>query len=107
MKDLYRLLRYAQPYFPALLISVVFMAVVGLSQGLLVKLIPLVFERALKPDAPDGPALLFNIPVWDVNVYLNQLVPSSIHNIWTMGGVWHPGLFLLRRASATIWATTW
>ena len=84
MKDLYRLLRYAKPYFPALIASVLFMAVVGLSQGLLVKLIPLVFERALKPDAPDGPALLFTVPVWNLKIFLNDVVPSSIHNIWTM-----------------------
>lgn len=84
MSDLYRLLRYAKPYIPALLASVIFMAVVGLSQGLLVKLIPLVFERGLKPDSPDTPALLFSIPATHIRVYLSDVLPSSIHNIWTM-----------------------
>lgn len=84
MKELFRLLRYARPYIPALLASVVFMAIVGLSQGLLVKLIPLVFERVLKPETPDAPALLFSIPHTHINVYLNDVVPSFVHNIWTM-----------------------
>ena len=84
MKDLYRLLRYARPYSPALAASVLFMAIVGLSQGLLVRLIPLVFERVLKPNTPDTPALLFAIPYTHVQVYLNDVVPSFVHNIWTM-----------------------
>ena len=84
MKDFSRLLRYAKPYWPALAASVLFMAVVGLSQGLLVKLIPLVFERVLDPKTPDKPALLFAVPFSHFKIYLNQLVPSFITNIWTM-----------------------
>ena len=87
MNDLYRILRYAKPYTPALLLSIVFMAVVGLSQGLLVKLIPLVFERGLRPDAPDSPAILFSIPTTNFHLYLSDLLPSAIHNIWTMVAV--------------------
>jgi subfamily B ATP-binding cassette protein MsbA len=60
------------------------MAVVGLSQGLLVRLIPLVFERVLNPNTPDAPALLFAIPHTHIEIYLNDLVPSFVHNIWTM-----------------------
>lgn len=78
------MLRYARPYIPALLASIVFMAIVGLSQGLLVKLIPLVFERVLKPDTPDAPALLLSIPQLHYKLYLNDVVPSFVHNIWTM-----------------------
>lgn len=84
MKDLYRLLRYAKPYIPALLLSVVFMAVVGLSQGLLLKLIPLVLDRGLRPDAPNTPAKLACWPGTDHCVYLSSILPSSVHNIWTM-----------------------
>ncbi len=87
MKDLARLLRYAKPYTAALLASVVFMAVVGLSQGLLVRLIPLVFERVLNPNPADNaPALLFSIPLTSVRVYLSDIVPSFLHNIWRMVG---------------------
>jgi len=84
LKELYRLVRYARPYIPALLASVLFMAIVGLSQGLLVKLIPLVFERVLNPNTPDTRALLLSVPHTHIRVYLNDLVPSFVHNIWTM-----------------------
>lgn len=84
MNDLRRLLRYARPYWLVLAASVICMAVVGLSQGLLVRLIPLIFERVLNPGTPDGPALLFSIPHTDIQIYLNDVVPSFVHNIWTM-----------------------
>ncbi len=72
---------------PALLASVIFMAVVGLSQGLLVRLIPLVFERVLNPNPSDNaPALLFSVPHTAIRVYLSDIVPSFIHNIWRMVG---------------------
>jgi ATP-binding cassette, subfamily B, bacterial MsbA len=83
-RDFYRLFGYARRYTPALLASVFFMAIVGLSQGLLVKLIPLVFERVLKPNTPDEPAKLIEIPHTHFIIYLNDLVPSFVHNIWTM-----------------------
>ena len=84
MKDLLRLLRYARRYAPALLASVVFMAVVGLSQALLVRLIPLVFERVLNPNSPEAPAVLLDLKHPHIYITLNQLLPSFIHNIWTM-----------------------
>jgi subfamily B ATP-binding cassette protein MsbA len=83
LSGLFRLLRYAKPYLPALLVSVIFMAVVGLSQGILLKLIQVVFDRCLRPDASDSPALLFAVPVVGWHVYLNDLVPFA-HRIWTM-----------------------
>ncbi|HEY6989310.1 MAG TPA: ABC transporter transmembrane domain-containing protein [Bryobacteraceae bacterium] len=86
-KDFYRLFGYARPYTPALLASVFFMAIVGLSQGLLVKLIPIVLERVLRPNTPDVPAKLFEIPHPHFVIYLNDVVPSFIHNIWTMVAV--------------------
>ncbi|MFL6415406.1 MAG: ABC transporter transmembrane domain-containing protein, partial [Bryobacteraceae bacterium] len=85
MKDLYRLLRYARPYLPALFASVLFMAIVGLSQGLLVKLIPLILERVLRPNPGDNdPAVLFSIPHTSISLTLQDLIPSAITNIWTM-----------------------
>src|SRR6201996_5212675 len=84
MKDLRRLLDYARPYGLALVGSVLFMAVVGLSQGLLVRLIPPVFERVLNPNTPDTPVLLLSIPHTSFQIYLNDVVPPFVHNVWTM-----------------------
>jgi len=87
LKDLSRLLRYAKPYIPALIAAVIFMAIVGASQGLLVRLIPLIFERVLNPNPNDNaPALLFSIPHTHIQLYLSQMVPGFIHNIWRMVG---------------------
>ncbi|HEX4749181.1 MAG TPA: ABC transporter transmembrane domain-containing protein [Bryobacteraceae bacterium] len=87
MSDLRRLLRYAKPYIPGLIAAVVFMAIVGASQGLLVKLIPLIFGRVLNPHPGDNaPAVLFTVPLTDFKLYLSQIVPGFIHNIWWMVG---------------------
>jgi subfamily B ATP-binding cassette protein MsbA len=92
LKEFYRLFRYARPYTPALLASVVFMAIVGLSQGFVVKLIPLIFERVLDTKAPNAPALLIKqIPHTHFRLYLNDIFPQSVHNIWTMVAV---GIFV-------------
>ncbi len=84
MNQLSRLLKYARPYAPALILSVILMSVVGLSQALILRLIPLVFGRVLDTNAPDAPAELFSIPHTHVVLYLNDLFPSSVHNIWTI-----------------------
>jgi subfamily B ATP-binding cassette protein MsbA len=86
LSELYRLLRYARPYVPALLLSVVFMAVVGVSQGLLLQLIRVAFDRSLTPHTSDAPALLFTIPATDIRVYVNDLVPFA-HRIWTITAI--------------------
>ena len=96
MTGLSRLLKYARPYFPALLASVVFMAVVGLSQALILRLIPLVFGRVLDPNSPDKPAKLFSIPHTHIAVYLNDFFPSSVHNIWTLVAVSLVACFLAK-----------
>ncbi len=63
------------------------MAIVGASQGLLVQLIPLVFQRVLNPHPGDNaPALLVSVPHTPIHLYLSQIVPPFIHNIWWMVG---------------------
>ena len=96
MKDFSRLFRYALPYLPALFASIFLMAIVGLSQGLLVKLIPYIFERVLDPRSPDTPALLFHIPNTNYSLFLNDLFPSAVHNIWTMVALGILGCFVAK-----------
>jgi subfamily B ATP-binding cassette protein MsbA len=87
LKDFSRLFKYALPYLPALLGSIVLMTVVGMSQGLQVKLIPLIFDRVLDPRSPDTPAKLFEIPHTGFKLYLNNFFPAGFHNIWSMVAV--------------------
>ena len=84
MKDFSRLFKYALPYLPALIASTFLMAIVGLSQGLLVKMIPFIFERVLNPASSDSPAELFHVPNTQFTLYLNDLFPANFHNIWSM-----------------------
>ncbi|HXR76365.1 MAG TPA: ABC transporter transmembrane domain-containing protein [Bryobacteraceae bacterium] len=84
MKELYRLLRFARPYTPALLASIILMAIVGASQGLLIKIIPVIFDRVLQPHTSDAPVVLFYFKPLDKRLLLSSIVPPGVHNIWTM-----------------------
>ncbi len=86
-RDMVRLLRYARPYSPALVVSVLLMAVVGISQGLLATLIRVVFDRVLQPDAPNDPVVLYELKSFGIRLLLSDLVPSSIHNVWSMSAI--------------------
>ncbi len=87
MKDLGRLLHYSRPYTPHLVVSVILMACVGAAQALTALLIGPIFDRVLNPASADAPVLLFTIPIFKRPVYLNTLMPPSIHNVWTMVAV--------------------
>ncbi len=94
MSELARLLRFVRPYTPHLLGSVFLMLLVGASQGLVALLIKPVFDRVLNPGSPDTPVPLFKIP--GHIIYLNQLVPPSIHNVWTMVAAGILGAYILK-----------
>lgn len=84
MTELPRLLRYSRRYAIHLVASVVLMACVGASTALMARLIGPVFDRVLNPASADSPIALFSIPGWKHTIYLNNWMPSSIHNVWTM-----------------------
>ena len=87
MKELGRLLHYSRPYTPHLIVSVILMACVGAAQALTALLIGPIFDRVLNPASADAPVLLFTIPIFKYPVYLDALMPPSIHNVWTMVAV--------------------
>jgi ATP-binding cassette, subfamily B, bacterial MsbA len=82
MSDLARLLSYARRYWPHLLASVVLMAVVGAAQALTALLVGPIFDRVLNPASAEEAVLLFRVPVLGTPLYLDQLVPSAIHNVF-------------------------
>jgi subfamily B ATP-binding cassette protein MsbA len=84
MKDLLRLLRFAKRYWFYLFLSVLLMAAVGAAHGMIALLIGPIFDRVLNPASLNTPVLLFTDPIFHRSVYLNDLVPQSIHNVWTM-----------------------
>jgi ATP-binding cassette, subfamily B, bacterial MsbA len=96
MRELLRLLRYVRPYLAPLLTSVILMAGVGLTQAVMALLVGPIFDRVLKPDTPDTPVLLFTIPGIQHAVYLQDVIPGPIHNVWTMVAAGIIGVFLLK-----------
>jgi subfamily B ATP-binding cassette protein MsbA len=84
MSGLPRLLSYARRYSGRLAGAVVLMAVAGATQGVLALLIRPIFDRVLNPAAPDTRAPLLPHPFLNHQIYLDQIVPSRISNVWTM-----------------------
>jgi subfamily B ATP-binding cassette protein MsbA len=98
MTELRRLLLYVRPYLAPLFLSVVLLAIVGAAQGFTAILIGPVFDRVLQPDSPDAPVQLFKIPLIGRNVYLQDFVPMSIHNVWTMVAIAIVATFFIKGA---------
>ena len=96
MSELGRLLRYSRPYTPHLAVSVVLMACVGAAQALMALLIGPVFDRVLNPASPEAPVPLLNIPILKRQLLLNDFMPASIHNVWTMVAVGILTVFLVK-----------
>jgi subfamily B ATP-binding cassette protein MsbA len=96
VKQLGRLLRYSRPYIPHLLLSVLLMACVGAAQAVTVRLIGPIFDRVLNPASAEAPVLLFTIPGWKYQVYLDNFMPASVHNVWTMVAVGILAVFAIK-----------
>ena len=96
MRELTRLLRYSRPYFPHLSASVVLMMIVGAAQGLTALLIGPIFDRVLNPASADVPVMLFAIPVIQRAIYLDDILPFPLHNVWTMVAVAILLVFLIK-----------
>ena len=96
MKELSRLLRYSRPYTGHLFFSVILMACVGAAQALTALLIVPIIDRVLNRAAIDGPVTLFVIPIIQRPVMLSELLPASIHNVWTMVAIAILAVFLIK-----------
>ncbi|MGC8760760.1 MAG: ABC transporter ATP-binding protein [Bryobacteraceae bacterium] len=87
VKETWRLLAYARRYTPVLLVAVFLMMVSGAGRAMLPVLLKPVFDRVLEPSSPEARVAL-PIPKWaGVELYLDQLIPFPIHNVWTLVAV--------------------
>ncbi len=84
MRDLARLLRYASPYWPVLTLSVFLMAIAGAAHAMMALLIRPIFDRVLDPRAVDAPVLLTTIPVYNRPLYLHQVIPFPLEDVWML-----------------------
>jgi subfamily B ATP-binding cassette protein MsbA len=96
MSELRRLLQYTKPYALPLGGSIILMSMVGASQALMVRLIPPILDRVLNPNNPDQPVMLFQMPGSNWKLYLSDIMPSELHNIWTMVAVGIVFAFLMK-----------
>ena len=99
MKDLWRIFAFARPYWWALIGSVLLMACAGAAHATVALLLRPVFDRVLKPATANLPVLLFKVPGWGKEVYLDQITPGWIHNVWTMIAFWILAIFLVKGVS--------
>ena len=96
MSELLHLLRYARPYWRRLVLSVVLMAIVGACVGLIPVLMEPVFDRVLDPSSAKAPVRLHTIPILDVTIHLDDLIPDAIHNVWTMVAIGILAVFIVK-----------
>jgi subfamily B ATP-binding cassette protein MsbA len=84
MRQLTRLLRYVRPFLLQLFPGVALLAAVGFLEAFRLILLKPVLDRVLNPASGSENILLFTIPRIDRPVYLQQFVPSYMHNAWTI-----------------------
>jgi subfamily B ATP-binding cassette protein MsbA len=84
MRQLTRLLRYVRPFLLQLFPGVALLAGVGFLEAFRLILLKPVLDRVLNPASGSENILLFTIPRIGRPVYLQQFVPSSMHNAWTI-----------------------
>src|SRR5712692_3166755 len=85
MSQFKRLLGFLRPYTARFFAAVILMAVVGACEALTALLIRPVFDRVLGPESPAvSRILLFQLPFNGRGIYLQDFIPSRIHNEWTV-----------------------
>jgi subfamily B ATP-binding cassette protein MsbA len=84
MKEVRRLLSYGHRYWPHLLASVLLMAMAGAAQGTMALLIRPIFDRVLVSNPPKGLTPLLQHPIWNRQIYLEDIIPIHSRGIWFM-----------------------
>jgi subfamily B ATP-binding cassette protein MsbA len=85
VKERLLLLRFVAPHWLAVVGGTLLMVVAGAMNGMVPLLVGPVLKRVLNPSSAEVPVLLLKtIPLLGRPLYLEQLVPGFIHNVWTM-----------------------
>jgi ATP-binding cassette, subfamily B, bacterial MsbA len=97
MNQVKRLLGFIRPYSFRLVLAVALMVVVGASEGVTALLIKPIFDQVLTPNASTSGILLFQ--VLGHPVYLQDILPHWIHNVWTVVSITIIGVALAKGIS--------
>lgn len=81
MKRLFRLVRYGLPYWLQVMSGVLLLAMVGVLDTFRTLLFQPIFDKVLKPDAPEGPITL-GVPNSPWHFDLRLITPHFLHNAW-------------------------
>lgn len=81
--QLKRLLSYTRPYTIRLSIGIVLVALVALAEGLVALMVKIAVDYVLNPSVVVTKLPLLTLPDHRV-IYLNEFLPSRIHNVWTI-----------------------
>jgi len=100
MSQVRRLVSFVRPYGARFFAAILLMIVVGACEALLALLIKPVFDGVLAPHrAAPTSIVLFNWRFLGGTLYLHDLLPRSIHNIWTQVAVALVGVTILKGLS--------
>lgn len=81
-EEIRRLLRYVRPHALRLAAGILFLAFMGLAEGLVALLIRPVLDVVLNPRSSEQKLILFQFH--GHALYLNSFFPHAIHNVWTI-----------------------
>jgi subfamily B ATP-binding cassette protein MsbA len=93
--QLKRLLSYVRPYSFRLALGVVLVAFVALAEGMVAFMIKIAFDYVLNPSVFVTKPVLFTLPGNHV-IYLNDFLPSGLHNVATLFAVALPALYFAK-----------
>jgi subfamily B ATP-binding cassette protein MsbA len=93
--QLKRLLSYVRPYTFRLALGVVLVAFVALAEGMVAFMVKIAVDYVLNPSVFVTKPVLFTLPGGRV-VYLNDFLPSGLHNVATLFGAGLVGLYVAK-----------
>src|SRR5580704_34818 len=85
--EIRRLVHYLSPHVPLLIAGILLIAVMGIADGLVAFAIKPALDIILNPHSTVPKLELFRIPNTAHVVYLNWLVPSRLHHVWSVFAV--------------------
>lgn len=84
MSGIRRLVSFLRPYGLRFTVAIFLMAAVGVCEAMTALLIRPVFDRVLEPTSPSARILLFQLPFHGREIFLQDFIPTRIHNAWTV-----------------------
>ncbi|HEY6290728.1 MAG TPA: ABC transporter transmembrane domain-containing protein [Terriglobia bacterium] len=99
MSQIRRLVAFVRPYSVRFFAAILLMMVVGTCEALLALLIRPVFDALLAPSGGSKRIVLFTWPLSGRVLYLQDLLPHTIHDLWALVAIAVVGVTLIKGIS--------